>query len=96
MNYRAKTISDYAYRYLKLNLVDSEDRLKTRRELPNPHHRPREGGFEGPVSLHTLGPTLSVQDANYTEQIGPCDTALIQMVINFGEKNVKVKDTAEN
>ena len=73
MNYRAKTISDYAYRYLQLNLVDSEDRLKTRRELPNPHHRPRDGGFEGPVSLRSLGPTLSAQVADYAEQIGPCD-----------------------
>ena len=76
LNSRAKTNSNNAYRYLQLTLVDSEDRLKTRRELPNPRHRPREGGFEGPVSLHTLGPTLSVQDANYTEQIGPCELAM--------------------
>ena len=73
LNSRAKTNSNNAYRYLQLTLVDSEDRLKTRRELPNPRHRPREGGFEGPVSLRSLGPTLSVQVANYTEQIGPCD-----------------------
>ena len=73
MNYRAKTISNYAYRYLQLNLVDSEDRLKTRRELPNPHHRPRDGGFEGPGSLRSLGTILSAQVADYAEQIGPCE-----------------------
>ena len=73
LNSRAKTNSNNAYRYLQLTLVDSEDRLKTRGELPNPRRRLREGSFEGPVSPRTLSPTSTVHVANYTEQIGPCD-----------------------
>ena len=73
LNFRAKTISNTVSRYLLLSLVDSEseDRLKTRRELPNPRRRPRVGSFEGPASLRTLGPTSTVHIAKYTEQNGP-------------------------
>ena len=71
LNFRAKTISNRVSRYLLLSLVDSEDRLKTRRELPNPRRRPRVGSFEGPASLRALGPTSTVHIAKYTEQNGP-------------------------
>ena len=70
LNFRAKTISNRVSRYLLLSLVDSEDRLNTRRELPNPRC-PRAGSFEGPASLRTLGPTSTVHIAKYTERNGP-------------------------